>query len=313
MSDFEGSVNLEGFDEVDETTEETQDNENINNSEDESNTEESENNQENQESQEEESQDENKGESEEGQKTTDKGTKLDSNPKSAVHQQLANANREMQRYQEFLQDPKAVRKYLEDLEGELGEKTGETKEQIRDKAEDENLVTDPSKIQTPEDLQSYIKFLTKGIEKEKESFRKERESFNQQATEKAINERLVSDIDTLQNKYPFLRATNADGSANPEFDAELEKEITDQYQELDFDKKSGKFLGKISILSIAERAIRIRKLGEATGSKKAQTVVQDKRAGAVKTGGGKTTSSDESKMTSTQLIASRIAKARGNK
>ena len=108
MSDFEGSTSLEGFPEVeDNSTEESQESENINNSEDESNKEESQDNQE-------ETQGENKDESEESPKTTDRGTKLDPNPQSAIHQELANAKSEMKKYQEFLQNPKAVKKYLED-------------------------------------------------------------------------------------------------------------------------------------------------------------------------------------------------------
>lgn len=300
--DFEGSVNMEGFEDSIEESEESTSEENINNSEDESKGEES-----NGENQEETKSEDN------GQKFTDKGTKLDPNPESAYHQRLANAEGEMKRYQEFLQDPKAVKKYLEELEAERGEQTGESKAEIQDKAEDENLITDPSKIVTPEDFQSYVKFLTKGIEKEKQSLVKEREGIRQEATERAINERLVSDIDTLQNKYSFLRATNADGTPNPEFDKELEKEITDQFEEYDLDKKTGNYLGKHSLLAIAERAIRIRKLGEATGSRNAQTTVLDKRQGAVKSGGGQSGASDESKMTATQLIASRMNRARGNR
>jgi hypothetical protein len=76
-------------------------------------------------------------------------------------------------------------------------------------------------------------------------------------------------------------------------DKELEKEIANQYEEYDKDPRTGKFLGKTSILKIAERAVRIRKLGEATGSKTAQTTVLDKRQGALKTSGGQPRSSDE--------------------
>lgn len=303
MADFEGSVNMEGFDDVDETSEETTSEENINNSEEESESEETNG----------ESQEENQTQDESGQKITDKGTKLDPNPKSAMHQELANAKREAEEYRKFMSDPKQVKKYLAELEAEVGEQTGESKDEIQDRAEDENLITDPSKIVTPEDFQSYVKFLTKQLDKEKQELRKERETVRQEASERAINERLVSEIDTLQNKYSFLRAKNSDGTDNPEFDAELEKEITDQYEEYDKDPRTGNFLGKHSILAIAERAIRIRKLGEATGSKRAQTTVLDKRAGAVKTGGGQSGTSDESKMTATQLIAHRMNRARGNR
>lgn len=301
MADFEGSVNMEGFEEANETSEETT-SEDINNSEDESTT----NPEETQEP---------KGEQEtetqeKGQEITEKGTKLDPNPQSAVHQRLANAEREAKEYRDFMSNPIQVKRYLSELEAELGQSTGESQKQIQERAEDEDLVTDPGKIETPEDFQSYVKFLKKDIDQAKDDLVRERDSIRREASERAINERLISEIDTLQNKYSFLREKNADGSLNPEFDQNLEKEIADQYEELDKDPRTGRFRGNISIADIAERAVRIRKLGEATGSKYAQTTVLDKRQGAVKTGGGGAVSSDESKMTATQLIASRMSKAR---
>ena len=68
-------------------------------------------------------------------------------------------------------------------------------------------------------------------------------------------------------------------------------------------------MGRVSIAAIAERAIRIRKLGEATGSKQAQTTVIDKRQGAIKTNGGSSNVSDEKNMSASQLIASRMARS----
>jgi hypothetical protein len=295
MDNFEGSSNIEGFDEVDIESTSEESSENINNSEGESTSEKT----------------VDKTEStDEEIVLTEKGTKLDPNPQSAVHQELANAKREAEEYRQFMSNPQQLKKYLAELESELGDKTGETKSEIQDRAEDENLITDPDKIETPEDFKSYVKFLTKGIEKERKSLLEERNSIRQEASERAINDRLVNDIDSLQNKYSFLRPTNSDGTPNPEFDKELEKEIAEQYEEFDKDPKTGKYLGKVSISAIAERAIRIRRLGEATGSKQAQTTVVDKRLGAVKTTGGKSIASDESKMSATQLIASRMAKVR---
>lgn len=290
--DFEGSANVEGFETIDdESTSEVSTTENINNSEGES-----------------------KPEAEgqppetpqgERQVLTDKGTKLDPNPQSAVHQELANAKREAEEYRKFMSDPKSVKRYLAELEAELGEHTGESKSDIQERAEDEEgLITDPSNIVTPEDFQSYVKFLKKDLDKAKQDLVKERDAIRNESKEKAINERLISEIDSLQSKYSFLNPKS------PDFDPTLEKEIADQYEELDKDSVSGKYFGKVSIASIAERAIRIRKLGEATGSKNAQTTVLDKRAGAPRTSGGGSISSDESKMSASQLIASRMAKAR---
>ena len=302
MADFEGSVNMEGFNDVDETSEESTSEENINNSEDKSKSEDKTG----------ETPDDNKTQDESGQKT-EKGTKLDPNPESAIHQRLANAEREAKEYREFMSNPTQVKRYLAELETEVGDKTGESKDEIQGRAEDENLISDPSKIVTPEDFQSYVKFLKKDLDKAKDDLVKERDRIRQEASERAINERLINEIDTLQTKYSFLRDKNPDGTPNPEFDTELEKEITEQYEELDKDPRTGNFLGKHSILALAERAIRIRKLGEVTGSKSAQTTVFDKRHGAIKTGGGQSSTSDESKMTATQLIASRMKKARNNR
>lgn len=291
--DFEGSANTEGFEEMDEESTSEENSENINNSEDESKSEETK-----------EVTPETKSETD-GQKLTDKGTKLDPNPQSAVHQELANAKREAEQYREFMSNPAQVKKYLADLEAELGEQTGESKAEIKDRAEDENLVTDPNKIETPEDFKSYVNFLTKDLQKAKQDLLKERDSIRYEAQEKAIGERLVSEIDSIQSKYSFLNPKS------PDFDPILEKEIADQYEEIDKDPRTGRYLGKVSVAAIAERAIRIRKLGEATGSKTAQTTVLDKRQGAIKTGGAGTTSSDESKMSAAQVIASRMARASG--
>jgi len=305
MADFEGSVMMEGFEEAEDSQEEStseEQSENINKSEDES-------------QQEEVAQEETQEEAhQEEVKRTDKGTKLDPNPQSAVHQRLANAEREAKEYREFMQNPEQVKRYLEELEAAVGKKTGESQQEIQNRAEEETLIDDPSKIVTPEDFQSYVKFLKRDIDKTKAELVKERESIRTEAGERAITQRLVNEIDTIQSKYSFLRPTLEDGKTpNPEFDKELEKEIADQYDEFDKDPRTGKYLGKTSILKVAERAIRIRKLGEATGSRSAQTTVLNKRAGALKTSGGQSGSSDESKMTATQLIASRMNKARSNR
>jgi hypothetical protein len=299
MADFEGSVNMEGFEEADEATEETS-SENINKSEDESTPEAT-------------------PEAEQPEETTtedkpvltDKGTKLDPNPQSALHQELANAKREAEEYRQFMSDPKQVKNYLAELEKEAGNATGETRAEVKDRAEEEGLITDPSKIVTPEDFQSYVKFLTNDLNKAKQELIAERDGIRTESREKAISQRIVGEIDALEAKYSFLREKNADGSKNPEYDKELTDEIGNQFDEIDKDPKTGKYQGRISIAQIAERAIRIRKLGEATGSKNAQTTVLDKRNGAIKTGGGASSASDESKMTSTQLIASRMARVAG--
>jgi len=304
---FEGSVNMEGLDDSSDEEQEQESSENIKNSEDESSDE-------NQDVDEKSDENQEDNQDQDETKLTDKGTKLDPNPKSAVYQQLANAKARNKDINKFMQDPKQVRKYLADLEEELGKKTGESQEDIQDKAEEENLITDPSKIETKQDLQSYAKYLNKRIEKSEKSLLQERESFKRESSEKAIAERLSNDITTLQGKYSFLNPKNSDGTKNPDYDEQLEKEIADAYSEMDKNPKTGKYLGRFSITKVAERFIRIRNLGEVTGGKKAQETVIDKRRGAVKTSSNQSSNaSGESKMSASEVIASRMAKARGNR
>lgn len=245
-----------------------------------------------------------------GQKLTDKGTKLDPDPKSAYHQQLANAKREVEEYRRFMTDPKALKNYISDLEKELGEATGQTKQEIRDKAEDENYVTDPDKIETADDLRSYAKFLKKDLEKTKDELRQEAQTRKVEEQDKAIGDQVVSEVSQVQAKYSVLREFNPDGTKNPEFDAELEKEIADEFKDVDFNPKTGKFMGKHSLMRIADRFMKIHNRGKSSGTKDAQTIVADKRHGAIRSGGGKSQSLDESKMSAAQLIASRMARAR---
>ena len=69
-----------------------------------------------------------------------------------------------------MSNPQQLKKYLAELEEELGEKTGESKSEIQDRAK-MRISTAPKSVETPEDFKSYVKFLTKGIEKRKTSFK----------------------------------------------------------------------------------------------------------------------------------------------
>lgn len=297
MDDFEGSTNVEGID-TDEVSEEST-NENINNQENET-----------KDSPEEETPAE--GSEEGGAQITDKGTKLDPNPQSAVHQELANYKREVEQYREFMNNPDALKTYVRDMEEQAAQATGQTVKQVQDQAEEE-FVTDPNKIETVDDLRSYAKYLGKTVEDTKKNLDSEMAKTKSDNRDKAVADTLVSEINGLQAKYPELRQTNSDGTPNPDFDPILEKEIADLYEEFDTDPRTGKYMGRASITKIADRFMKVRNGGESAGSKRAQTVVLDKRSGAVKTTSGGTSSPDESKMSGAQLIASRMQKAMRNR
>lgn len=286
MPDFEGSVEFESDIETD--SEETQD-ENVNNQ-----AEVTETKPEGQL----EGQVEDTSQSQETE-TTDKGTKLDPDPLSQANQLRANAEKRLREMESFMSDPAAVKRYLEELEAEKGQSTGTEAEAI-----------DPSKIETVEDLQKYAKHLESKTMKEIEALKRETQQKDQIAQVKETGTRIASEIESIQNKYPQLRATNPDGTKNPDFDPELDREIGELYDYLDFDPQSQTYRGRVSFAKVAESFMRMAKRGEQSGSRKAQTIVQDRRMGRAQSGTvSKSSEPDESSMSASQLIASRMARA----
>lgn len=242
---------------------------------------------------------------------TEKGTKLDPDPLSQANQLRANAEAKTREYEEFFSDPKKVKSYLEELEKESGE----------DQEEDEDLVTDPSKIETTADMQSYAKFLKKEQDKALNEMRKSNEQREQKERTLATVSRVGSQIGQVKQKYPELRELNPDGSKNPDFDPELEAELGALIEDVDFDPNivnpdgsKGNFRGAVDYVKLADRFMKAAKRGQAQGSKKAQTIVKDKSGGRIKGGGSAGEGQpDESSMTASQVIAARMARARGRK
>jgi hypothetical protein len=229
-------------------------------------------------------------------KLTDKGTKLDPNPESAFNQQLANERARVREYERFMSDPEQVRRYLEDLEKETG----------KGKAQDELT---PDRVQTIEDVQRFLSQERQKLQTEIEEVKRVKYGLAGQAVEEKVNQTIERDISDVQRSYPELRQFNTDGSPNPEFDPALEKELGDFYNELDFDSQSGKYKGSVSIKKLADRFMKAAKRGQEQGSKRAQTVVQDRREGRVITGTTTPSQPDESGMSASQSIAARIKRA----
>lgn len=286
----EGSVMLDGID-SDVDTEETETDENFNNSDE---SEETEGQASGEQSQETETQEQ----PQDGGQTTDKGTKLDPNPMSAINQQLANERRKVQEYESFMSDPEQVERYLEELRKELGETkpTADPKDEIS-----------LEQVQTREDV---VKFLDQERRKDKveiDNLKKTISGFMQTQGELAVGQRIRSQIEEARRKYPAINPVKADGSPNPDFDPELEKQIGEAFDELDYDPRTQSFRGQVDFLKLVDRFMTAAKRGESAGSRKAQTVIQDRRTGRVVTGTQASSDSpDESNMTPSQKIAARL-------
>ena len=306
MEDGEGSVFVDGEDtggeDNDTTSEESTENEDINNqSEEDSEAATEKASDKGDESSSEESDDK-------GKKTdvTEKGTKLDPDPLSQANQLRANAERRAREYEAFLNDPVKVKAYLEDLEKETG--AGKKEDE---KSSDDISKLDPKKLETVEDLQNFAEALKEATRKEIAAVKSQLTGFTSNQQQKETASRIQSEIAEVQTKYPQLRELNPDGSKNPDYDEELDKLVGETYNELDLDQRTGNYRGKVNILSIADRIMKAKTIGEGNGSRKAQTDVIDKRKGRVitsKTGGASQTV-DDSKLSPAATIAERMKRA----
>jgi hypothetical protein len=225
---------------------------------------------------------------------TEKGTKLDSNPMSAINQQLANERAKARQYEDFLNDPAKVKAYLEELERERGaSQPAPTGEEIR-----------PEQIQTVEDVQKYLGQERAKDRQELEELKRYVGQFSQVQGQLAIGDKIRNDIAQVRQKYPELDPNS------PDYDEALEKGLGELYEELDLDQKSGTFRGQVSLGKLAERFMSAAKRGEKQGSRRAQTAVSERRVGRVRTGAkDKGEEVDEAKLSPSQTIASRMQRA----
>lgn len=268
------------------------------------------------------------GEKEEGKKDgeeedkTFKGTKKADDPISALNQENANYKKFVGAVEGILNDPVQLRQYLGELEAEKGIVTSQpaTPAAPATPAKDEMVELEGmiDKMETQDDMKAVFKKMkevlrgeaTKGIQKAEDLEKKQLQSQQrQQFVQKVeqIGNGIRSEIDATYQKYPVLRQKNADGSANPDFDPELDKLIGETFESLDFDKKTGLYNGKVSFMKIADTIMTARGHGESAGSKRAQTTIVDKRSGRIRSGGARTpVKVDESKMSPEQIIAGRI-------
>jgi hypothetical protein len=230
-------------------------------------------------------------------KRTEKGTKLAEDPLQQANQIRANAEARVREYERFLSDPEQVKRYLEDLQRDSG----------RGQAPQDELTID--KVQTVEDVQRFLAQEKQKLHAEIEEVQRLKYGLAGQAVEEKVNQRIERDIDEVRRAYPELRQFNPDGSPNPEFDPDLERELGELFDELDLDPQSGRYRGSVSLKKLADRVMKAAKRGQAQGSKRAQTVVQDRREGRVITGTTTPSQPDESAMSASQSIAARIKRA----
>lgn len=234
-------------------------------------------------------------------KLTEKGTKLDPNPQSAVHQELANAKRQIQQMEQVLTNPTLLRRYAE----QNGMTLAEAKADL--KGEQEEIVDEftPDQFKTADDIAQTFNRINKTVRELREENARLQEGYsgiNSSRKLETIASNMQRDIATVQEKYPELNPKS------PEYDSELEREVGSLYQDLDFDQETGSFRGNVSVLTLADRIMSAAKRARKRGSKEAQTDVKVKQSGKVTSGTGKSKDTSSEGLT----IAQKIAKAVGN-
>lgn len=242
--------------------------------------------------------------SDEGAELTEKGTKLDPNPQSAVHQQLANANRRIQQMETVMGDPKMLADYAR----QSGLTVAEAKAEIAEEKKEEIQEFTPENLQTAGDVAKALNAMqasNQALAEENKQLRSGYEGITRSTQAQRVASTMERDITSVREKYPELDPKSQD------YDKALETEIGELFSELDYDQQSGSYRGSVSLAKVTDRVMRAAGKAKKQGSKQAQTDVRVKKAGKVVTSSKGKASKSQSKDPST-AIAEKIQKALGN-
>lgn len=241
-------------------------------------------------------------------KYTEKGTKLDPNPQSAVHQELANERKLRSQYETVLKNPEYLKRYAQ----EMGLTIAEAKQEIKDAKESEKNVFSADKFQTADDiaralneLQTNFSSKVSNYEKTIQELQAEIRGIAETRKIEKVATNLSSDVSAIREKYPEL------DPKNPSYDPELEKEIGELYHELDFDASVGVYKGQISIAKLADKIMSAAGKARRKGSEDAQTIIKERSAGKIVTSGKAVQKEAPESGDAVSTIASRIQRAMG--
>lgn len=232
-------------------------------------------------------------------KLTEKGTKLDPNPESAIHQQLANERKLRTDYETVLKSPELLKKFAR----EAGYSLTEAKEAL------EEEVYSQDNLQTGADVAKALNEIRSTSVKEAKTYREQIQKLEKELGDlkagreiEQVTTTIKSDILAIQGKYPELNPKD------PSYDKDLETEIAEMYNELDFDQQTGGYRGQYSIAKLTDRIMRAAGKAKKKGSQEAQTDIKVKERGKIVTSSKPSNEGAESDDPGT-AIAQRIAKS----
>lgn len=230
-------------------------------------------------------------------KYTEKGTKLDPNPASAAYQQLANERRVRQQYEQVLQNPALLQRYLE----ESGMTKAEQKE-VKQAFDANSFQTADDVAKAFNDIQSGYQSKVQELESTVRTLKSELSGLGRSRRLEQVANKMQSDAVSARAKYPELDPKSAD------YDPDLEKAVADFYRMSDFDQQSGSFMGRQSIAEIADIVMKAVSKARKSGSKQAQTTIKQKSLGKVVTSSKSSSGSPKETGDPGATIAQRINK-----
>jgi len=290
MADEEGSVFNEDFDSEEDIDETSDDNSEDTSSSNADKTEESED--ESESTQKDKSEEESTDKKEEEDKT-EKGTKLDPDPLSRANQELANERAKIRKYEEVLQDPKALRDYVAQFD----------KEEKTEKVEDQEPEIRIQDVKSTEDLQKFLSQRENKVNQKLKELDDTIAEVKGSQNKSTVASQIQSDIVTVRETYPELNPKNSS------YNKELDLAVGELYEKFDLDPETKSFRGKVSLKEVADIVMRAHGSSKKQGSEEAQTTVRDKRTGKPVSGSSKA-APDETNLSASQVIAQRMAQAR---
>jgi hypothetical protein len=232
---------------------------------------------------------------------TAKGTKLDPDPKSALHQQLANERRMREQYQQILNDPVLFERYAQ--------QAGFTKAQAREAIEEKIEEFTPESFQSAEDIAkafNKVASIAFAYKQEIAQLKDYLGSTEQIREQEALANRLQFEMSSAREAFPEL------DQKSPDYDQALVQDIVDEFRERGIDPQSQRLIKGQSFAKIAERLVKIARRAKGVGNEQAQKRVVEKTSGKIVTNKKSINNRvSESDMTPEQVIAERIKRVYG--
>ena len=236
---------------------------------------------------------------------TEKGTKLDPNPLSAAHQQLANERKIRQQYEQLLSNPQLLSQYIKSRYGSPVANQQVEQPEIKEyKADD---------FESLDDVANVVNNLQKDfVEKIKSYEEKIMQLSNAVSllTRSATQDKVASNI---EREVIGLQGIKELDPKSPEFIDGLEEEIVSLYHRLDFDENTGTYRGQYSIAEIGKSIVEAAKKARQAGSQKAQTIIKRKAEGRVTTSSKVEEETDDEKLSPEDSIAKGISQIFGGR